>query len=252
MFRPRVIPVLLLRQLGLVKSVGFRDHNYIGDPINAVHIFNSLKADELVFLDIDASARGRCISGDFVRQVGEEASMPFSVGGGVRTITDIRKLIQSGAERVIIGTEAVNRPEFIREATEEFGSSSITVCMDVKKQLLGTNRVWTLNGSRASSYAPVDFAKLMMAMGAGEIIVQSIALDGTMKGYDLSLVRSISEAVTIPVVALGGAGELAHMQQVYAEGFANGMAAGSMFVYHGKKRGVLISYPDRKSLNFVR
>jgi len=243
---------LLLRQLGLVKSVGFRDHNYIGDPINAVHIFNSLKADELVFLDIDASARGTCISPEFVRQVGEEASMPFSAGGGVRTIADIRKLIQAGAERVVIGTEAVNRPDFIREATEEFGSSSITVCMDVKKQFLRGPRVWTLNGSRASNFSPVDFAKLMVEMGAGELIVQSISLDGTMKGYDVPLVRSISEAVTIPVVALGGAGELAHMQLVYSEGYANGLAAGSMFVYHGKKRGVLINYPDRKALTFVR
>jgi cyclase len=244
--------VLLLRKLGLVKSIGFRDHNYIGDPINAVHIYNSLKADELVFLDIDATALGKCISPDFVRKVGEEASMPFSVGGGVRTIHDIRQLIQAGAERVVIGSEAVARPEFIREATEEFGSSSITVCMDVKKQFLRGPRVHTVNGSRPSGYSPVEFARHMADMGAGELIVQSIALDGTMKGYDVPLVKSIAEAVAIPVVALGGAGELAHMKQAYTEGFANGLAAGSMFVYHGKKRGVLINYPERKALNFAQ
>jgi len=250
MFRPRVIPVLLLRGAGLVKSIGFKEHRYIGDPINAVHIFNRLKADELVFLDIDATAQKRCISEEFVRQVGEEADMPFSAGGGVRSIDDVRRLIKAGAERVVIGSEAIARPDFIREAADAFGSSTITVCMDVRPRFLRGERVYSVNGTQSSGHAPVEFAQLMQEKGAGEIIVQSIARDGSMQGYDLPLIRSVSEAVTIPVVALGGAGDTGHLAQAYKEGFANGLAAGSMFVYHGKKHGVLITYPDRKDLNF--
>ena len=250
MFRPRIIPVLLLKNRILVKSVQFKNHSYIGDPINAVKIFNDLQADELVFLDIDATRENRLISLDFIKDVGEEANMPFSAGGGVRSIEDIRKIIEAGAEKVIVNSYAVENPDFIREASETFGSSTIVVCMDVKKKLFGGVQTWTKAGTKSSGYSPVDFAKLMEENGAGEIIVQSIEKDGTMTGYDIALIRSISEAVTIPVIALGGAGSEKDLIKAYHEGFSNGLAAGSLFVYQGTKKGVLISYPEKGTISF--
>lgn len=245
MFRPRIIPVLLLKNKGLVKSKQFKDFNYIGDPINAVRIFNDLKADELVFLDITATKEKRLISLDFVKNVGEEANMPFAVGGGIRTIKNIQDIIGAGAEKVVINSYAVENPDFIREATETFGSSTIVVCIDVKKKLFGKVQTWTISGTKSSGYTPVDFAKLIEEKGAGEIIIQSIEKDGMMTGYDIELIKEISKSVKIPVVALGGAGNLNHLKQAFENGFANGLAAGSIFVYHGKSKGVLINYPDK-------
>ena len=181
MFRPRVIPVLLLKDLALVKSIGFKNFKYIGDPINAVKIFNDLKADELVFLDITASKENRLISLDFVKDVGEEANMPFAVGGGIRSIEDIRKIISAGAEKVVINSYAAENPDFIKEASDTFGSSTIVVCIDVKKKLFSGLQTWILNGSKSTKFSPIDFAKLMQEKGAGEIIIQSIERDGTME-----------------------------------------------------------------------
>lgn len=250
MFRPRVIPVLLLKGQGLVKSIKFKDHRYIGDPINAVKIFNDLKADELVFLDILATKEKRLISLDFVKNVGEEANMPFAVGGGINKIEHIHSIISAGAEKVIINSYAAENPDFIKEAAASFGTSTIVVCMDVKKKLLGGLKTWVMNGSRSTKYNPVEFAQLMEKNGAGEIIIQSIEKDGAMDGYDIELIKSISEAVTIPVVALGGAGNITHLKEAFDKGYANGLAAGSMFIYQSKKRGVLINYPEKKELLF--
>ncbi|PYT00006.1 MAG: imidazole glycerol phosphate synthase subunit HisF [Acidobacteria bacterium] len=250
MFRPRVIPVLLLKDQALVKSVRFKNCKYIGDPINAVRIFNELKADELVFLDIDASRKDRAISLDFVREVGEEAFMPFSVGGGVRTIEDIKAILAAGAEKVIVGTRAGLEPAFIREASERFGSSTIVVCMDVKKKLFYGDRTWVINGSRSTPYTPLEFARLMEENGAGELIVQSIDRDGTMNGYDVDLIKTVSTAVGIPVIALGGAGRKEHLTDAFRDGRANALAAGSMFVFQDKRRGVLINYPEKGELVF--
>src|SRR5258706_9941152 len=205
MFRPRIIPVLLLKDRALVKSVRFRNHKYIGDPINAVRIFNELKADELVFLDIEASRNNRLISLDFVRNVGEESSMPFSVGGGIRSIDNIRAIIGAGADKVVINTQAGCNPDFIRQASNEFARSTIVVCIDVKRKLFKGRRTWILNGTRSTRFTPLDFARLMEKNGAGELIVHSIDMDGTMQGYDIELIRSISTAVGVPVVGLGGA-----------------------------------------------
>jgi cyclase len=250
MFRPRIIPVLLLKNQALVKSVRFKDHKYIGDPINAVRIFNDLKADELVFLDTEASRAGRLISLDFVRNVGEEANMPFSVGGGIRSIDDIKLVLAAGAEKVVVNTQAGRDPDFIRQASEAFGSSTIVVCIDVKKKLFVGNRAAILGGSAWTPSAPAEFAELMENNGAGELIVQSIDRDGTMEGYDIELIGSISRAVNIPVVALGGAGTKDHLVDGYKRGSANALAAGSMFVYQDKRRGVLINYPEKKELSF--
>jgi cyclase len=250
MFRPRVIPVLLLRNGGLVKTEGFGKQRYIGDPINAVRIFNDQRADELVFLDILASRERRLISLDFVRDVGEEANMPFAVGGGIRSLQDIRSILSAGAEKVVINSFAAENPDFIAQAADSFGSSTITVCIDVKQRRLGAPRTWVAGGTRATAYSPEELAILAQEKGAGEIIVQSIQRDGTMQGYDIDLIGRVSEAVTIPVVALGGAGGLDDLRRVYDETAASGLAAGSMFVYHGPKRGVLINYPDRAELQF--
>ncbi len=250
MFRPRIIPVLLLKNLALVKSIQFKNHKYIGDPINAVRIFNDLKADELAFLDIEASKENRLISLDFVKNVGEEANMPFAVGGGIKTVEDIKAVISAGAEKAVINTYAAQNPDFIKAASDTFGSSTVVVCIDVKKKFLKGQRTWILSGSKSTDYTPVDFAKLMEEKGAGEIIIQSIEKDGMMEGYDIDLIKSISMAVSIPVIALGGAGKKRDLTDAYKNAYANGLAAGSLFVYQGTKRGVLINYPDKNELKF--
>ncbi len=209
-----------------------------------------LKADELAFLDIEASLNNRLISLDFVKNVGEEANMPFAVGGGIKSVEDIRGVINAGAEKVIINTRAAQNPDFIREASEAFGSSTIVVCLDVKKKLFRGQRTWVLSGTRSTEYTPLEFARLMEEKGAGELIVQSIEKDGLMDGYDVELIRSISASISIPVVALGGAGSKKDLTDAYKNGYANGLAAGSLFVYQSKKRGVLINYPDKNELNF--
>lgn len=250
MYRPRVIPVLLIRDGALVKSIQFKQHKYIGDPINAVRIFNDLKADELAFIDIEATQKGRLISLDFVRDVGEEANMPFAVGGGIKTIEDIQSIIAAGAEKVIINSAAAKNTAFIKEASDIFGSSTITVCIDVKKTYLKGLTTWTDAGSKATKLNPIEHAQLAEQNGAGELIVQSIAHDGMMDGYDLELIESISRAVSIPVVALGGAGTIEDLHKAHHLGYANGMAAGSLFVYQSKNRGVLINYPEKHELRF--
>ena len=250
MYRPRVIPVLLIRDGALVKSIQFKQHKYIGDPINAVRIFNDLKADELAFIDIEATQKGRLISLDFVRDVGEEANMPFAVGGGIKTIEDIQSIIAAGAEKVIINSTAAKNPAFIKEASDIFGSSTITVCIDVKKTYLKGLTTWTDAGSKATKLSPVEHAQMAEQNGAGELIIQSISHDGMMNGYDLELIESIARAVKIPVVALGGAGTIEDLHKAHHLGYANGMAAGSLFVFQSKNRGVLINYPEKDELRF--
>jgi cyclase len=251
MYRPRVIPALLLKGNELVKTVQFSKPNYIGDPINAVHLFNSMKADELVFLDINATKENRNVDLELIRHVGEEADMPFAVGGGIKSLEDIQLLIAAGAEKVILGTIAGERPEFVREASDRFGSSTIAVCIDVKRTLLGKLKVWIKNGKESIPYNPIAFAQLMEEMGAGELIVQSIDRDGTMKGYDIPLIESISSAVHIPIVALGGAGSIQDLKLAAESCPINGLAAGSLFVYQGSKKGVLINYPERQVIRDV-
>lgn len=250
MFRPRIIPVLLLKDLAVVKSVQFRNHKYIGDPINAVRILNNLEADELVFLDITASKKRRVISVDFVKAVGEEAQMPFCVGGGITTLSDIKSILAAGAEKVVLNSSAGQNPDFVKAASAEFGSSTIVVCIDVKRPLFRAQRTWVVGGSRPTRFSPLDFAKLMEEKGAGELILQSIERDGTMDGYDIDLIRSVSQAVSIPVVALGGAGRNEDLVAGYRDGFANGLAAGSLFVYQDRGRGVLINYPEKREVSF--
>lgn len=251
MYRPRIIPVLLLKSNGLVKTEIFKAPNYIGDPINAVKLFNDLQADELVFLDIDAGRMGKLVDPERIREISEEAKMPFSAGGGIRTNEDILKILHAGAERVVIGSKAVEDPEFINVAANRFGSSSIVVCIDYRRNFFNKLLVYSHCGTKASKYSPIEFARLMEQKGAGEIILQSIERDGTRKGFDLATIDSICKAVSIPVVALGGAATYEDFGEIWRLTHVNGIAAGSIFVYHGQHKGVLISYPSkvqRKSL----
>ena len=250
MFRPRVIPVLLVQRGALVKTERFRDPRYIGDPINTVKIFSEMQADELVVLDIVASKERRAISVEFVKSVGAEANMPFAVGGGIRSLHQIRDILAAGAEKVVIGSYAAENPSFVREASTHFGASTIVVCVDVKKTWLGIPKVWTMSGSKRTEREPVEFAQRMEEEGAGEILVQSIDRDGTMGGYDIGLIQRIAVSVQIPVIALGGAGTLRHLRAACATGHASAVAAGSMFVFYGPRRGVLINYPERSELSF--
>ncbi len=248
MFLPRIIPVLLLKGKGLVKTVKFKDPKYIGDPINAVKIFNDLKADELVFLDITASKEARTVSVDLVKDIGDEAFMPFGVGGGINNIRQIELLLKAGAEKVIINTNAVIKPELIAEAAKIFGSQSIVVSLDAKKSLFGKYGCWIKGGQDNAKTDPIEFAKKAQDLGAGELIINSIDLDGMMTGYDISLVKMIADSVSIPVVACGGAGNLEHFKKAYFEGNAHALAAGSTFVFHGPRRAVLINYPSKSEL----
>ncbi len=251
MFRPRVIPTLLLKNGGLVKTVRFKKSRYIGDPINAVKIFNEKRADELIFLDITASRQDRTISTQIVEKIGDEAYMPFTVGGGIRTIDDIRRTINSGAEKIALCSHAVLDPPFIRRAADVFGSSAIVVSIDVKKVLFRGYTVCTHGGTRTTGLDPGEFAVLVQKMGAGEILLNSIDRDGTMSGYDLELLKYVSDAVSIPVIACGGAGSLNDLSEAVNTGGASAVAAGSLFVYHGKLNAVLINFPSGKELKGI-
>jgi len=177
--------------------------------------------------------------------------MPFSVGGGIRTLNDIRAVIAAGAEKIVIGSEAARNPEFVRQAAEAFGSSTIVVCIDAKRSFFKGLRAWSVNGTRPSNMTPVEFAQMAADKGAGELIIQSVNRDGTMEGYDLELIRSVSSAVDVPVIALGGAGNRKDLIKGHFEGGANALGAGSIFVYKDMKRGVLINYPAKDELRFL-
>ncbi len=248
MFLPRIIPVLLLKGKGLVKTVKFKDPRYLGDPINAVKIFNDLKADELIFLDITASKEGRTISVNLVKDIGDEAFMPFGVGGGISDVNQIEQLLKAGAEKVVINTNAFIKPDLISSASGIFGSQSIAVSLDVKKNLFGKYECWIKDGSVNSKTKPLEMAKKIEDLGAGELIINSIDCDGLMTGYDIEIIRSIADSVAIPVVACGGAGDLDHLKSAYIDGKAHALAAGSMFVYHGPRKAVLINYPSKSEL----
>jgi imidazole glycerol-phosphate synthase subunit HisF len=242
--RPRVIPVLLVRDGGLVKSIKFSDHKYIGDPINAARIFTELRADELLFLDITATPQQRLISLELLREVADEGTMPFSAGGGVSKLTDIERLISCGVEKVVIGSRAISHPDFVSEAAKEFGSSTICVCIDVKRDLFGRYRAFDASSRKSTQVNVVDLAREMTDRGVGELIIQSVDRDGTMDGFDIDLTRAVSDTVEVPVIAAGGAGGAEDLIAVFDRGHASAVAAGSLFVYQSKKRGVLINYTN--------
>ena len=244
MYRPRLIPCLLIQGGDLVKTIGFSSPKYIGDPLHAVHLFNEFNADELILLDIKATKENRCIPIDFVRNVGEEANMPFSVGGGIKSLEEIRQLLEAGAERVVLGTVAAETPSFVREASERFGKSTIAVCIDIKYSFWGKLQVVARNGQKVISADVIGFAKEMERMGAGELLIQSVNKDGTYQGLEVALLQEVSQSVGIPVVGLGGLASLEEIRTLHPTTNLNGYAAGSLFIYQGKHRGVLVNYPS--------
>lgn len=243
MMRARVIPVLLLRGHGLVKTRKFKDPVYVGDPVNAVRIFSEKEVDELVILDIDATREGREPDFDLVAEIAGECFMPVAYGGGVCSLAHARKLIRAGIEKVVVNSATVQSQGFIREIADVFGSQAVVGSIDVRKTLLGGYRVHTRSGTQDTGLRPEDHAETLERAGVGEILLNSIDNDGQMAGYDLPLIKKVSGRVNVPVVACGGAGTIGHLRQALSEAGASAVAAGSMFVFHGKRRAVLINYP---------
>jgi cyclase len=246
----RVIPCLLLKDGGLVKTVRFKNPRYVGDPVNAVRIFNDKEVDELVFLDISATVEGRRPPIAMIADIATECFMPLAYGGGIRSMEDAQELFSLGVEKVIINSAAVDDPQLITRVAERFGSQSVVVSIDARRSLLGRYEVLTHGGRKGTGLDPFRHAAAMEQRGAGELLLNSIDRDGTMSGYDLDLIGRVSAAVSIPVVACGGAGDVQDLAHAIAHG-ASGAAAGSMFVFHGRHRAVLISYPDRQQLEAV-
>ena len=237
---------MLLKGNGLVKGVNFRNHTYIGDPINAVHIFNEKEVDELIFLDITATKENRCISLDTVQQIADECYMPFGVGGGITSIDQIRTILFSGAEKVVINSAAYLNPELIEEASGIFGNQSIVISIDVRKNIFGKYEVYIRSGSKKTNLKLVDYLKKIEECGAGELMITSINQEVTMSGYDVDLIKLVADRVNIPVIASGGAGNMEHFQNAVKIGKASAVAAGSFFVFYGKQKGVLINYPSKE------
>lgn len=248
MIKPRVIPALLLKGQGLVKTVKFKEPKYLGDPINIVRIFNDKEVDELVLLDITATPEKRGPQFDLLKNIASEAFIPLAYGGGIRSMDDVKKLLSIGIEKLIMNTSAVEASSLVREVADHAGSQAAVVSMDVKKNFLGKYEVFTHCGQKKTGLDPVKHAVEMERMGVGEIIINSIDRDGTMQGYDVDIVRKVADAVHVPVVACGGAGNLSHISEVIKQGHASAAAAGSIFVFQGPLRGVLISYPTPKEL----
>jgi cyclase len=245
MLRPRIIPCLLVKGAGLVKTRNFAEPKYVGDPLNAVRIFNEKEVDELTVLDIDATAEGREPNYAMIRNLAGECRMPLCYGGGVSTAEQIEKIVALGVEKVAISTAAVQTPELVTEGARRVGNQSIVVVLDVRKTgLLRRHEVFIRNGGRKTGLSPVDFARRAQDLGAGEIVVNSIDRDGAMDGYDLDLVREIRSAVTLPLTVLGGAGSYDDIGALIREFGIIGASAGSLFVFKGKYRAVLISYPN--------
>lgn len=247
MNRIRVIPLLLIHKGGLVKSVKFKNYKYIGDPINAVKIFNEKEIDEIVVLDIDASRDNRVPDFESIKEIAGEAFIPLAYGGGITTIEEIKKLFYLGVEKVILNTSAFKNHKLITDAASLVGSQSVMVSIDVKKNFFGKYIVCINNGKNLISLSPVDYAIKMEAAGAGEILLTSIDNDGTYKGYDTALIKIVASAVDIPVIASGGAGSMEDFVEAKKAG-ASAVSAGSMFVFQRPHQAVLISYPSQKEL----
>lgn len=246
----RVIPVLLLENGKLVKTQRFSNPRYVGDPINAVRIFNEKEVDEIVLLDISASRQSAGPSYETISDISSEAFMPMAYGGGINDIRQMERLINSGVEKIVLGCSAFFNPDLVVQAAGLLGSQSVVICIDVKKDWLGRYRVHVKNGSVNTGFSPLAFAQKAESLGAGEIILQSIDRDGSFSGYDEGLIRAVAEKISIPVVALGGAASVKDFSLAKSNG-ASAAAAGSLFVFQLPHRAVLISYPDKKSLEVL-
>jgi len=247
MLRSRIIPCLLIHNKGLVKTVKFKDPKYVGDPINAVKIFNEKEVDELMVLDIDATRENRMPNLKMIKNLADECRMPFCYGGGITTVEQARKIISLGAEKVALSYSALTNIDLCTQIGAVIGNQSVVVVIDVKKKkLFGGYDIYTHNGTKKSKWKLDDFVAKLEEIGIGEIIINSIDNDGTMLGYDLGLVDNIREKCNMPITVLGGAGSLDDVKKLINKFKIIGAAAGSLFVFKGKYRAVLISYPNRQ------
>jgi cyclase len=248
MLRPRIIPCLLVHQKGLVKTVQFRNPKYVGDPINAVRIFNEKEVDEIMVIDIDATVEQREPDYQMIEFIAAECRMPLCYGGGIKTAPQAQRIFNLGVEKVALSSIAVGQPELISEIAGIVGNQSVVVVLDVRKQpKTGKYEVFTHNGQKPTGIDPFEFASQMEQSGAGEIVINSIDHDGVMKGYDLELVGKIRHNVNLPVTVLGGAGSLDDIGRLIGTFGTLGAAAGSLFVFKGPYKAVLISYPNRST-----
>ncbi len=252
MLQTRIIPVLLLEKSALVKSRKFKDLTYIGDPINAVRIFNDKEVDEIILLDITASKEQRDPNFNLIAEIGSEAFVPFAYGGGIKNISQVRRIMFAGAEKIILNSAFLQNPEIVTEISNYIGSSSTVVSIDIKKNIWGKYKVYSDVQNRISNQSPLELAKTAERLGAGEIFINSVDLDGMMAGYDLNLLQKIAQNINIPVIACGGAGNITHLQDAIKKTNIAAVAAGSMFVFHGKHKAVLINYPDKEKINIIQ
>ncbi len=246
MIRPRIIPSLLVHENGLVKTVQFKNPKYVGDPINAVKIFNEKEVDELAIFDLDATVNGNEPNYQLIERLANQSRMPLCYGGGVKTVEQAQKIFGLGIEKIALSSAVIKNPQLISQIADRVGSQSVIVVLDVKKKLFGGYEVYTHNGKKATGINPFLFAAEAQKLGAGEIVINSIDQDGMMKGYDMNLIDKLREVITIPVTVLGGAGSLDDIQKVIQKHGIIGVAAGSLFVFKGKYKAVLINYPSKE------
>lgn len=247
MLKVRVIPCLLLQEGGLVKTEKFKKGKYVGDPINAIKIFNEKEVDELIFLDIDASKTGAEPDYELLKDIATESFMPLAYGGGVKTLQQIERILKIGVEKVVINHAALKDTKLIEEAAVRFGSSTIVAAIDIKKDLLGTPRVYDHVKEKNHTMKPADYAVMLAQCGAGELFLNSVDRDGTFSGYDTKIIKQISGLIDIPLIASGGAKDIQDFRQAVDNG-ASAVSAGSMFVFQGPHKAVLITYPSINEL----
>jgi cyclase len=247
MLRSRIIPCLLIHNKGLVKTVKFKEPKYVGDPINAVKIFNEKEVDELIVLDIDATKDNRGPNLKMIKNLADECRMPLCYGGGINTVDQAVKIISLGVEKVALSYSALYSIELCQQIGDIIGNQSVVVVIDVKKKkLFGGYDIYTHNGTKKSKWNLFDFIAKLEEIGIGEIVINSIDNDGLMQGYDIALIESVREKCTMPITVLGGAGSLEDIKKMISKFKIIGVAAGSLFVFKGKYRAVLISYPNRE------
>lgn len=251
MLSTRVIPCLLLQGNGLVKTKKFKSPVYIGDSINAIKIFNDKEVDELILLDIQATKENRKPNFKLIQEIAGECFMPLSYGGAIQSISDIENILKIGVEKVIINTKAVKDSSFISEASRIFGSSTIVVSVDYQKDFFGKNKVYSSSGTKNEKIDPLNFIKILEDKGAGEVMLNSISKDGQMNGYDIEFLSTAVKSVSIPIIACGGAGSLNDITEVVSKAKVAAVAAGSLFVFHGPHRAVLINYPTQIELKNI-
>lgn len=248
MLKVRIIPCLQLIDQSLVKTVKFKKHGYIGDPINTVRIFNELEVDELCFLDIRATVDKRQPNFQVLHEIADECFMPLSYGGAVKDVATALRVLSIGFEKIVINTAAVENPLLITEIAEKSGVQSVVASIDAKKSIWGTYQVFSHDGTRKFNIHPVEWAQKLEALGAGELLVTSMDRDGTWSGFETELLKEITSNVTIPVIANGGAGSISHIQSVIKEAKVSAVALGSIVVYQAKDLGVLVNFPDKTEL----